>query len=227
MHRRPASSTASTKLAAGTPVTVPVTITNTGSRAEDFFVDPRLATHETVTLAPFSQASGLSLPLVVGLPQMVHPDRDVKHRGCGDCLVAHNVRLRTNQLEIPDLAIRPAARPRPDRTPLLEIGSRPGSGSRRPLSVDPIHRELRRNGQHGDEATDQDLRHRHDVQTGDLEPAAVNPATTFSPVVIGPGQRARSTSPLRPLEVRDSGDGDALRRRLPDERTTVWSAGGP
>ena len=33
---------ASTTLAAGTPVTVPVSITNNGAQAEDFFIDPRL-----------------------------------------------------------------------------------------------------------------------------------------------------------------------------------------
>jgi hypothetical protein len=36
-----------------------VTITNNGDQAEDFFADPGLATSQTATLAPFSQASGL------------------------------------------------------------------------------------------------------------------------------------------------------------------------
>ena len=59
---------AATKLAAGTPVTVPVNVTNTGIAAEDYFVDPRLNGSTTVTLAPFAPASGLALPLVVGTP---------------------------------------------------------------------------------------------------------------------------------------------------------------
>jgi hypothetical protein len=41
---------ASTTLAAGKPVTVPVTIKNNGDAPEDFFIDPRLNTDETVTL---------------------------------------------------------------------------------------------------------------------------------------------------------------------------------
>jgi hypothetical protein len=45
-----------------------VTITNNGGQAEDFFADPRLAASQTATLAPFSQASGLDLPLVAGSP---------------------------------------------------------------------------------------------------------------------------------------------------------------
>jgi hypothetical protein len=58
-----------TKLAAGTPITVPVKITNNGALAGDFFIDARLNNAVSVTLAPFSQVSGLGLPLVVGPPQ--------------------------------------------------------------------------------------------------------------------------------------------------------------
>jgi hypothetical protein len=57
-----------TKLAAGTPVTVPVTITNDGAAPEDFFLDPRLNQTATIALAGLSQTSGLSLPLTGGEP---------------------------------------------------------------------------------------------------------------------------------------------------------------
>ena len=40
-----------TKLAAGTPVTVPVKITNNGAAPEGFFVDPRLNASASITLA--------------------------------------------------------------------------------------------------------------------------------------------------------------------------------
>jgi hypothetical protein len=43
---------ASTTFPAGTPVTVPVTITNNGAAPGKFFIDPRLDTSATVTLAP-------------------------------------------------------------------------------------------------------------------------------------------------------------------------------
>jgi hypothetical protein len=52
-----------TKLAAGTPVTVPVTITNKGAAPEDFFVDPRLDTTASIELASLTPNTGLSLPL--------------------------------------------------------------------------------------------------------------------------------------------------------------------
>ena len=39
-----------TVLAAGTPVTVPVTVTNNGSEPEDFFIDPRLNSYTTLQL---------------------------------------------------------------------------------------------------------------------------------------------------------------------------------
>jgi hypothetical protein len=45
---------ASTKLAAGTPVTIPVRITNNGPEPEDFFIDPRLDTDTSLTLAPLT-----------------------------------------------------------------------------------------------------------------------------------------------------------------------------
>ncbi|HMD25065.1 MAG TPA: S8 family serine peptidase, partial [Streptosporangiaceae bacterium] len=52
---------ASTTLAAGTPVTIPVTVTNNGPEPEDFFIDPRLDTETTLTLAPLT-ASTIPLP---------------------------------------------------------------------------------------------------------------------------------------------------------------------
>jgi len=63
----------SVKLAAGTPVTVPVKITNNGAGPQDFFVDPRLDGTTSVTLAPLDAATGLSLPLTVEPPLYVVP----------------------------------------------------------------------------------------------------------------------------------------------------------
>ena len=57
-----------TKLKAGVPVTVPVTITNNGAAPEDFFVDPRLNSTATITLAGFTQTDGVSLPLTGNPP---------------------------------------------------------------------------------------------------------------------------------------------------------------
>jgi hypothetical protein len=54
---------ASTTLPAGAPVTVPVKITNNGAAPEDFFIDPRLNSTANIALAGLTQTSGLSLPL--------------------------------------------------------------------------------------------------------------------------------------------------------------------
>jgi hypothetical protein len=54
---------ASTTLPAGTPVTVPVTITNNGAAPEDFFIDPRLDTTQSITLAAIPPTT-----LTVALP---------------------------------------------------------------------------------------------------------------------------------------------------------------
>ncbi len=65
---------AATKLAAGTPVTVPVTIKNNGDAPEDFFIDPRLNTNATVALAPFGGSSDtVTLPMTDGFPLWVVP----------------------------------------------------------------------------------------------------------------------------------------------------------
>ena len=61
------------KLKEGTPVTVPVTITNNGAAPEDFFIDPRLNRYKTQALAPLDQATGLQLPLVTTPPFWLVP----------------------------------------------------------------------------------------------------------------------------------------------------------
>jgi hypothetical protein len=65
---------ASTTLKAGTPVTVPVTIKNTGAAAEDFFIDPRLDTTQSVTLTATDGSSGtVALPMTGAFPTWLVP----------------------------------------------------------------------------------------------------------------------------------------------------------
>src|SRR6202042_2655236 len=60
------------KLAAGTPVTIPVTITNNGTQSASFFFDARLSTVQTLTLA--SQSSNtVSLPMTGNSPFWIVP----------------------------------------------------------------------------------------------------------------------------------------------------------
>jgi hypothetical protein len=63
-----------TKLAAGVPVTVPVTITNNGAAPEAFFADPRLNSMASIQLVSSVPNTGLPLPLTVQFaPQWLVP----------------------------------------------------------------------------------------------------------------------------------------------------------
>jgi len=64
---------ASTTLKAGTPVTVPVTIKNNAAAPEEFFVDPRLNQSVSMTLAGQDQISGVGLPLTGAEPDWFVP----------------------------------------------------------------------------------------------------------------------------------------------------------
>jgi hypothetical protein len=65
---------ASTTLASGTPVTVPVSVTNNGDAPEDIFIDPRLNTSATVALAAISPTTDtVSLPLASFAPTYLVP----------------------------------------------------------------------------------------------------------------------------------------------------------
>ncbi|MGO9991174.1 MAG: S8 family peptidase [Steroidobacteraceae bacterium] len=65
---------ASIKLAAGTPVIVPVAITNTGAAPEGFFVDARLNGTQSLTLAAVPPTSGsVSLPMASYFPTWLVP----------------------------------------------------------------------------------------------------------------------------------------------------------
>ncbi len=63
---------ASTTLAPGTPITVPVSITNNGAGPSDFFIDPRLTTSTTVALSSFSSDT-VALPLTGESPVWLVP----------------------------------------------------------------------------------------------------------------------------------------------------------
>jgi hypothetical protein len=64
-----------TRLAVGTPVTVPVTITNNGAAPEGFFVDARLNSTTAISLQNIDPppAGGYALPLIAGEPEWIVP----------------------------------------------------------------------------------------------------------------------------------------------------------
>ncbi len=62
------------RFAAGTPVTIPVTITNTGTAPQDFFIDARLNGTKRLALAPqFGTSDTLTLPASVFFPEWFVP----------------------------------------------------------------------------------------------------------------------------------------------------------
>ena len=65
---------ASMKLAAGVPVTIPVTITNRGAAAEAFFIDARLNTNASIVLSSLSPPpTGAGYPLPLGSTSSAYP----------------------------------------------------------------------------------------------------------------------------------------------------------
>ncbi|HEY7815105.1 MAG TPA: hypothetical protein VIC62_17800, partial [Nakamurella sp.] len=188
---------AGTTLPAGQPVTVPVTITNNGAQAEDFFVDPRLDSSTTLALAPYSQASGLSLPLVVGPPVWFMPTEAsaVSVAATASLPIMFDYEPNTGD---PDLVSSVGTSASGSYTPAAgnltngfwaatpsEIGPYPGGAPAGTVSMSMS-------------ATFKAFDSAMTSSTGDLEPAAVNPATTFSPAVINPGQSATINVTITP-----------------------------
>jgi len=186
-----------TKLVAGQPVTFPVTITNSGTQAQDFYIDPRLATSETATLAPFSQASGLALPLVVGSPQWFMPTEatSVSVSATASLPVMFDYGPNTGD---PDLASSTGTTATGSYTTSSgslsngfwfatpsELGPYPSGAPAGTVSMSMS-------------ATFMAFDPTVTSSTGDLELAALNPATTFSPVVINPGQSATVNVTITP-----------------------------
>ncbi len=187
----------STKLAAGTPVTIPVTITNNGDQAEDFFVDPRLNSATTLNLAPFSQASGLALPLVVGSPEWFMPTESTSVADTATASLPIEFDFGPNQGD-PDLSSSIGTSASGSYT--LTAGTlNNGFWFATPSEVGPypsgapagtVSMSMSVTSKAFDSAVTS--------ATGDLELAATNPATTFSPVVINPGQSATVNVTITP-----------------------------
>jgi hypothetical protein len=184
-------------LAAGTPVTIPVTITNKGKQGEDFFLDPRLNSATTVTLAPFSQASGLGLPLIVGSPVWFMPTQTTSVSVGANASLPIEFDFGPNQGD-PDLVSSTGTNPSGAYTTPAgtltngfwfatpsEIGPYPNGAAAGTVSMSMS-------------ATTEAFDSSVTSDTGDLELAATNPATTFSPVVINPGQSATVNVTITP-----------------------------
>ena len=186
----------STKLAAGAPVTVPVTITNNGAAPEAFFVDPRLDQTGSITLAGQDQITGLGLPLTGAEPVWFVPTE-----------ASSASTTSTASLPImfdwspfpgdPDISSHnPGAGPLCATTESASYSPPGGTISNGFWGAVPTEC-----GPYSGPAPAGTVSSAMSVvakqfdtsvtsTTGDVELASINPAATFSPVVINPGQSA-------------------------------------
>jgi len=194
---------ASTTLPAGTPVTVPVTITNTGAAPEGFFIDPRLDSTTTLTLASLSSDT-VSLPMTGGEPVWFVP-------------------TETSSVSATQTASLPAMfdfGPFPGDPDIASAASGPGPlcAATESASYAPAGRNVTAGlwfgapsecGPYAGSAPAGTATMSLSAVTKAFDPAvtsptgdawltAVNPATTFSPVTINPGQSATINVTITP-----------------------------
>jgi hypothetical protein len=185
------------RLVAGHPVTIPVKIRNKGAQAEDFFLDPRLNSSTTLSLAPFSQASGLALPLVVGSPVWFMPTEATSVSVSATASLPVEFDFGPDQGD-PDIASSIGTAASGSYTVPTgtlnngfwfatpsEVGPYPG-----PAPAGTVSMSMSATAKAFDSSVSSD--------TGDLEPASINPATTFSPIVITPGHSATVNVTITP-----------------------------
>jgi hypothetical protein len=193
------------KLAAGTPVTVPVTITNNGAAPEGFFVDPRLNSTATITLASLDQTTGLTLPLVVNSPEWFMPTQTSSATVHQTASLPAMFDFGANQGD-PDIA---SSNPGPG--PLCATSA---TGSYTPSDGGAVSAGVwfatpSECGPYPGPAPAGTVSSSMTVQTkqfdtsitsstGDIMLTAVNPATTVSPVIINPGSTATINVTITP-----------------------------
>jgi hypothetical protein len=185
------------KLASGTPVTVPVTVTNTSAAQEDVFIDPRLDATASIPLAGLTQTSGLSLPLAAAPPEWFVPSQTSSVSTTSTATVPIMFDFGMGQGD-PDLG---SAGPVPG-----ELCSTTESGSYSPPDGEvgngvwyafPSECGPYPSGAPAGTVTSSTMTvttKEFDTTvtspTGDLMLTAVNPATSATPVVINPGDSA-------------------------------------
>ena len=196
VHASGGPTSTQTHLAAGTPVTVPVTITNTGAAPEDFFLDPRLNAAQSLTLAPLDQATDLPLPLTGNPPEWLVPTETSGVSVSATATLPIMFDFGPNQGD-PDLASA-ASGPGP-LCAKTESGSyNPPGGSvatgvwyafpdecgpyHGPAPTGTVSSTMIVHTKAFDPAVTSD--------TGDLWLQSINPGSTFSPIEIAPGHSA-------------------------------------
>jgi hypothetical protein len=195
---------AGTTLTAGTPVTVPVTIKNNGAAPEGFFIDARLNTYQSTVLAPLDTAAGLTLPLTGNPPFWLVPTQtsSVSVSSTASLPVMFDFGPAAGDPDLPSMTSGPAplcadtasaAYTPPGGSVTAgvwsafpsECGPYPG-----PAPAGTVSSAMTAQTKAFDQAVTSD--------TGDLWLSALNPAATFSPVVLNPGQSATVTVTITP-----------------------------
>jgi hypothetical protein len=188
---------ASTKLAAGTPVTVPVTIKNTGTQAEDIFIDPRLDQTASMTLAgQDAEVTGVTLPLTGAGPDWFVPTQASSASTASTASLPIMFDWGPFQGD-PDISSHnPGAGPlcattetASDNPPCGTIQN--GFWGSAPTECGPYSGPAPAGSASSAMFV---VAKQFDTSvtstTGDLELAAINPAASAAPVVINPGQSA-------------------------------------
>ena len=196
---------ASTKLAAGTPVTVPVTITNNGSAPEDFFVDARLNTTQSILLAdlvPVPTPSGFPLPITSAEPFWLIPTQTSSIQPAASATVPIEFTYAFNpNLGDPSLLGAPTSGDNAAGSYTPTGGTvEPGVWAATPGEIGPFgpggatpgffNMSMTATMKEFDPAVTSD--------TSDLWLQSVNPAASFSPIIVNPGQTATINVTITP-----------------------------
>jgi hypothetical protein len=178
-------------------VTIPVSITNNGAAPEGFFVDPRLNATASISLAPLSPETGLPLPLTTSPPVWLVPSQtsSLSVAAIASLPIMFDFGPFAGD---PDLASSVGTTPTGSYTPAggqvtaglwsaapAEIGPYPSGAPAGTVSMAMT-------------ATTKEFDPAVTSPTGDAWLTAVNPATTFTPVTINPGQTATINVTITP-----------------------------
>ncbi len=180
------------RLQAGKSITVPVSITNTSNAPEDYFVDPRLDGTTTYTLAPLSSGTN-ALPLTTSEPYWLIPSETSSVSVAQTSSLPAMFDFSPDSGD-PDLASASFGSALCEDTASLSYA--PSGGTVTPGIWFAVPDECGPYSAPAPAATatdaltaqtepfDADLT----STTGDLWQASVNPAATYSPVELNPGQ---------------------------------------
>ena len=176
------------QLSAGTPLKIPVRITNTGNQTADFFADPRLQSETTVTLGPLDQATGLSLPLTGNPPFWFMPTEASSVTVTAGATLPIMFDYGPEQGD-PDLASSVGVTATGTFAPGDGVELPNGVWFAEPSEIGPYLAPAPPGTVSAAmQATIAAFDPNVTSSTGDIELASINPAATFSPIVINPGQ---------------------------------------